>query len=516
MQPLFIFLSILIGLVIGSIIGGAYIAYRPNSGLKKAQQEASHILESATDKADTLIKRASDEAKAKLKDTDVEVKEKKQELSAFENKLDQRESYLVRRDETLLSKEQSLESKHTLLDRQIEEIAKKEQDLQKKSESIDEVIASIAKMTQTEAKDLLMHKVEEKSNEEIGMFLRTREEELNEKSKELSQNILTLAVEKYSQEVASEHTVSVVNLPSDELKGRIIGREGRNIKTIEQLTGVDLIIDDTPEVITVSCYDPIRREIAKRSLEYLIKDGRIQPGRIEEIVEKTKLEMKELIKKIGEETTFELGVSKLPKEIVELIGRMHFRTSYGQNGLQHIKEVSHFCGIMAAELGLNQTLARRAGLLHDIGKAVDFEQEGSHVEIGTRIAKKFGESPIIINAIESHHGDVAPTSVYASLVIAADTLSAARPGARSETLENYIQRIEKIEEISKSFPGVANAFAIQAGREIRVMVSPDVINDNGIFKVAQDIKDKIEKEMTYPGQIKVTVIREVRASDIAK
>ena len=305
----------------------------------------------------------------------------------------------------------------------------------------------------------------------------------------------------------------MVALPSEEMKGRIIGREGRNIKAIENATGVELIIDDTPEAITISCFDPVRREIARLSLETLIRDGRIQPGRIEEVVQKTK---NEVIQKTGEDAIFELGLSRVNKEIVMMLGKLKYRTSYGQNGLQHSLEVAHFAGMMAAELGLNQQLARRAGLLHDLGKAVDHEMEGSHVELGAKFAKKYGENATVINAIESHHGDVEPTSVISILVAAADTLSAARPGSRSETIENYIQRLEKLEEISKSFQGVDKVFAIQAGREVRVVVKPDKVDDLASHKLAREIRDKIENELTYPGHIKVTVIREIRANEIAK
>ena len=321
---------------------------------------------------------------------------------------------------------------------------------------------------------------------------------------------------KYSQEVTCERTVSVVSLPSDEMKGRIIGREGRNIKSLESLLGVDIIIDDTPEVLTISCFDPIRRETARMTLDALIKDGRIQPGRIEELYAKCKAEMDSIIKKAGEDAVNRLGLPRIHRELIQYIGRLKFRTSYGQNVLEHSIQVAYLCGIMAAELGLDQNMAKRAGLLHDIGKAADFELEGSHVEVGARLAKKYGEPDVVINAIESHHGDKPAKYVISTLVVAADTLSAARPGARSETLENYIKRIEDLETICKGFDGVSNCFAMQSGREVRVAVIPEKIDDAASYKLARDIRDKIQNEMTYPGQVKVSVIRELRAVEIAK
>ena len=353
-------------------------------------------------------------------------------------------------------------------------------------------------------------------SKEVTAFIKEQEDEAKSKASLYAKDIIAAAINRYSQEETIERTVNVVALPSEEMKGRIIGREGRNIKAIENATGVELIIDDTPEAITISCFDPVRREIARLSLETLIRDGRIQPGRIEEVVQKTKNELNEVIQKTGEDAIFELGLSRVNKEIVMMLGKLKYRTSYGQNGLQHSLEVAHFAGMMAAELGLNQQLARRAGLLHDLGKAVDHEMEGSHVELGAKFAKKYGENATVINAIESHHGDVEPTSVISILVAAADTLSAARPGSRSETIENYIQRLEKLEEISKSFQGVDKVFAIQAGREVRVVVKPDKVDDLASHKLAREIRDKIENELTYPGHIKVTVIREIRANEIAK
>lgn len=346
--------------------------------------------------------------------------------------------------------------------------------------------------------------------------MKNKEEQAEEEAETKARDILALAMSKYSQEVTCERTVSVVSLPSDEMKGRIIGREGRNIKSLESLLGVDIIIDDTPEVLTISCFDPIRRETARMTLDALIKDGRIQPGRIEELYAKCKAEMDSIIKKAGEDAVNRLGLPRIHRELIQYIGRLKFRTSYGQNVLEHSIQVAYLCGIMAAELGLDQNMAKRAGLLHDIGKAADFELEGSHVEVGARLAKKYGEPDVVINAIESHHGDKPAKYVISTLVVAADTLSAARPGARSETLENYIKRIEDLETICKGFDGVSNCFAMQSGREVRVAVIPEKIDDAASYKLARDIRDKIQNEMTYPGQVKVSVIRELRAVEIAK
>jgi ribonuclease Y len=371
-------------------------------------------------------------------------------------------------------------------------------------------------MSKEEARAELMEVVETKMADEVAAYIREKEEEAKEQAAENAREIIATAIQRYSQDETLERTVSVVALPSEEMKGRIIGREGRNIRAIEQATGVDLIIDDTPEAITVSCFDPIRREIARLSLETLIRDGRIQPGRIEDVVEKTTKEMNRNIQKYGEDACFKLQIGKIDKELVKLIGRMRYRYSYGQNGLEHSIEVASFAGMMAAELGLNQTLAKRAGLLHDIGKAVDFEQEGTHVELGAKLAKKYGERAEVINAIESHHGDVPANNLISNLVAAADTLSAARPGARYEGIENYINRLEALEKIANEFDGVDKAYAIQAGREVRVMVIPEKVDDNRCTVIAREIKERIENELTYPGQIKVTVIREMRAQETAK
>ncbi len=510
----------IVGLILGIFTTLLIDVFSSNSKIKKANETAENLKLNATNKATEIITNAQNEGKSVVKELKAEAEEeirtKKKELSDQENRLLQREANIDKRDASLQSKEAMLDNKQNQLHQRSDDLDKREKSLEEKENSIDEQIENIAKLTVNQAKEKIMEIAKEKSALDVAKFLKEAEENAHDKANSKAQNILALAIEKYSQDVANERTTSSVTLPSDDLKGRIIGRDGRNIRAIEQLTGVDLIVDDTPEVITVSCFDPIRREIAKHSLEILIKDGRIQPGRIEEIVNKSKEEINEIIHKAGEDTLFELGINNMAKEITDTIGKLKYRTSYGQNGLQHSKQVAILCGLMAAELGADQMLAKRCGLLHDLGKALDFEQEGSHVDLGVKMAKKYGENDVVLNAIEAHHGQVEPQTLYANLVIAADTLSAARPGARSESMENYIERIEKLESISKGFKGVKEAFAISAGREIRVMVTPEEVDDLKSYKLAKDIREKIENELTYPGQIKVTVIREVRANEIAK
>ena len=507
----------LITLILG-LVGGAIAAYKliPNN----AKKQAENIIKEAEVKGSQIVKSAQIEGRSAALELKVaaekEAKERKDEVLELEKKLVTREQQMDVREMVISQKEEQIKQTNQQLENKNKELDKKQEVLQEKIDSIIVELQKVSQMSLEDAKKELFKRVEQKIEHELAAFMKEKEEEAEEKAAENAREVLSLAIDKYSQEVASERTVSVVSLPSDEMKGRIIGREGRNIKTIEQLTGVDLIIDDTPEVITVSCFDPIRREIARRSLEALIKDGRIQPGRIEEIIEKSKQEVKEITKKAGEEALFKLNLPRMNKDMVELIGRLKFRTSYGQNALTHSMEVAYLSGIMAAELGVDQQLAKRAGLLHDLGKALDFEMEGSHIELGVRYAKKYNENEVVINAIESHHGDVPAKFIISHLVSAADTLSAARPGARSETLDTYIKRIEQLETISKGFEGVSSAYAIQAGREVRVMVVPEKVDDVQAYKIARDIKNKIETELTYPGQIKVTVVRETRASEIAK
>ncbi len=514
-----IFLPIICA-VIGLLIGAAIVFFIPVFRKHRAEVSAKKIIRDAEVKAEHITKHAKLDGKQAAfemkQEAEKEIKERKQEVVQLENKLAQREQGIDRRDAALIQKETNLEEKNESLNRRLKDLDKKETQLQAKIDGIIEELEKVAQMSVQEARDELFNRVESKISREIASYIKNKEEEAKDTADEKAKELLGLALSKYAQEVTTEKTISTVALPSDEMKGRIIGREGRNIRSFEQLLGVDLIIDDTPEVITISCFNPIRREIARLSLEALIKDGRIQPGRIEEIVAKYTQEVNDSIRKAGQEAAFKLGLPRINKELLEYVGRLKYRTSYGQNALEHSIEVAYLAGTMAAELGLDENLARRAGLLHDIGKAADFEVEGSHVEVGARLAKKYGEPEVVINAIESHHDDVPKKFIISHLVQAADTLSAARPGARSEILENYIKRIEKLEEICNSYEGVYQSYAMQSGRELRVMVIPDKIDDLGAFKLSREIKERIENEMTYPGQIKISVIREYRAVETAK
>lgn len=514
---------------IGLMVGLAVVAAALGVGLtffllshksKAVGRNADAMLKEAKIKAEHLLKNAEIDAKQAAfeakQQADNEIRTRKGELAGLEQKLTLREQAIDQRDAQLLAKENALDKKNEQLEKSIESYKNRQAELDQKIDSIITELEKVSGMSTQQAKDEIMARVESKMAMEIAAYIKNAEDEAKETAASKAIDLLALACQKYAQDVTTERTVSVVALPSDEMKGRIIGREGRNIRVLEQELGVDLVIDDTPEAITVSCFDPIRREIARRTLEYLVKDGRIQPGRIEDVSAKCKKEVAETVQKYGEEACFKLGLPRINKELVAYIGRLHYRTSFGQNALEHSMEVAYLSGLMAGELGLDVNLARRAGLLHDIGKSVDFEMEGSHVQLGAQLAKKYGESDVVINAIESHHGDVEARYVISHLVAAADTLSAARPGARSETLETYVKRVEQLEGLAKSFDGVQQAYAMQSGREIRVMVMPDKISDAESVLLAQQLREKIEKEMTYPGQIKVSVIREYRAIETAK
>ena len=416
-----------------------------------------------------------------------------------------------------------LQSRSVLLDKKDDDLVNKQKELQEKDLKMDDLLKqetekleSISKLSKEKAHDLIMKKVEEEMTREIVEYVKDKEDEARLLAHEKAKNLIVDAMQRYSGDVTCEQTISTIDLPNDEMKGRLIGREGRNIRSIEAVTGVDLIIDDTPETIVISSFDPLRREIARITIETLIKDGRIHPTRIEEIYEKVVNDMDIKITELGNNAVYDLGLNKFDPELIKLIGKLHFRTSYGQNALQHSIEVANLCGLMAAELGENINLAKRAGLLHDIGKAIDYEIEGSHVELGVNIAKKFHEDEVVLNAIASHHGDTEQKSVIAVLVQIADTLSAARPGARNDSVENYIKRLEALEEIGNSFEGVEKTYAMQAGRDLRVMVKPEDVDDAKAYKLARDIKNKIEAEMQYPGTIKITVIRETRVQEEAR
>lgn len=479
------------------------------SAEEKAQSIISEAEKTADAKKRELMLEAKEENQKLRSDFDREVKERRNELNRQERRLNQKEENLDKKTDNLERKEQSLNSR-------IKALEKKEQEISEiKQQQIAE-LEKISGLTREEAKDILLHDIESRTRHEAAVMVKEIEQEAKENAEKTAKNIVALSIQKVAADHVAETTVSVVNLPNDEMKGRIIGREGRNIRTLETFTGVDLIIDDTPEAVIVSSFDPIRREIARVALEKLIVDGRIHPARIEETVEKSRKEVEAVIKQEGESATFETGVHGLHPELIKLLGKLKFRTSYGQNVLKHSIEVAHLAGVMAGELGCDVALAKRAGLLHDIGKAVDHEVEGSHVTIGADIAKKFRENKDVIHAIMAHHGDVEPQTLVASLVQAADAISAARPGARRENLETYIKRLQKLEEIADSFDGVDKSYAIQAGREIRIMVKPEKINDDGMILVAKDIVKRVENELEYPGQIKISLIRETRAVDYAK
>lgn len=513
-DPLIVKLIIgVIGVVLGLILGFNYRKHIAEAKIGVAEGRAVKIVEESKKEAEAqkkeILLEAKEESLKSKNELEREVRERRNELQRTERRL-------VQKEETLDKKANSFEKKEEQLNKKVEDLEKQKEEVQAIHEKHLRELERISGLTSEEAKNYLLNIIENDVKHEAAIMVKEIEAKAKMDAEKRSREIVSNAIQRCAVDHVAETTVSVVQLPNDEMKGRIIGREGRNIRALETLTGIDLIIDDTPEAVILSGFDPIRREIARIALEKLIVDGRVHPSRIEEMVEKAKKEVEVIIRDEGEAATFETGVNGLHPELVRLLGKLKYRTSYGQNVLKHSIEVSHLTGIMAAELGIDVTIAKRAGLLHDIGKSIDHEMEGSHVSIGAGLLKKYRESAIVINAVEAHHGDVDPTSIIAVLVQAADAISAARPGARRETLESYIKRLQKLEEIGDNFKGVEKSFAIQAGRELRIIIIPEDINDEGLPLLARDVAKKIEDELEYPGQIKVSLIRETRAVEYAK
>ena len=509
-------------LVIGVSLVVAIVAFL--AGILYRKKVAEREIGSAEDEATRIINEAIRGGESKKKEMLLEAKDEiHKSRTEYEKEVKERRNELSKQECRLQQKEESLDKKMDAYERKEEDLAKKqaaitatqnEVNLIKKSQM--EVLEKISGLTQEEAKKYLLDSVESEVRHETAMKIKEVETQLKEEAEQTAREIIATAIQRCAADHAAETTVSVVSLPNDEMKGRIIGREGRNIRTLETITGVDLIIDDTPEAITVSSFDPVRREIARLALEKLIADGRIHPTRIEDMVEKARKEVDRTIKEEGERACYETGVHNLHPELIKILGRQKYRTSYGQNVLNHSIEVAHIAGLLASELGVDVALAKRAGLLHDLGKAVDHEMEGSHVQLGVELARKYKESAAVVHAIEAHHGDVEPQTIIACLVQAADAISAARPGARRENVENYIRRLQKLEELTGSYPGVEKAYAIQAGREVRIMVKPEEVSEDNMILLARDIARKLEAELEYPGQIKVNVIRETKAVEYAK
>jgi len=527
-------LEIVLGIILlaGGLGLGYFIRVKIHEKkLKEAHEDAASIINKAKDDAEIIVRTGKDQAERNRKEqvaetkkeihslkeeADRDIRERKQEIANREDKMTQREETLDRRSFYLDNREESLNQKEAKLEdrkAEIEELNNKAREL---VDAQNAKLEEIANLSVQEAREIIMNEVREQMSQEVALYIKEEEEKAKAEVKTRAKNILSLAIQKYASETSSETTVNIVDLPSDEMKGRLIGREGRNIRTIEALTGVELIIDDTPEAVVLSGFDPIRRQVAKKAIESLVADGRIHPARIEELVDRSRQEIEMYIREKGEEAVFKAQIGKVHPDLIKILGRLNYRTSYGQNVLQHSLETAFLAAKLAAEIGENEVLARRAGLFHDIGKAVDHEMEGSHVEIGVQLATKYREPKEVIDAIASHHGDKEPESIIAVLVAAADAVSSSRPGARSDSLENYVKRLEALEQISNSVPGVDYSYAIQAGRELRVIVKPEQVDDVSIISVARKIKEDIEQKLSYPGTIKVTVIRETRATDVAK
>ena len=502
-----------VGIGLGFAFGVGYRKKFAEREIGSAEQEATRLINEAIRSGESrkkeMLLEAKDEIHKSRTEHEKEVKERRAELQKQERRLQQKE-------ETLDKKSENFERKEEEMARRLAEVAQAKEEAEAVRRQHIATLEQLSGLTQEQAKQHLLESVEEEVRHETAMKIKEIEQQMKDEADEKAREVLSLAIQRCAADHAAEATVSVVPLPNDEMKGRIIGREGRNIRTLETITGVDLIIDDTPEAITVSSFDPVRREIARLALEKLIVDGRIHPTRIEDCVEKARKEVDRTIREEGERACYETGVHNLNPELVKVLGRQKYRTSYGQNVLNHSMEVAHIAGLMAAELGVDVALAKRAGLLHDLGKSIDHEVEGSHVQLGADLARKYKENPVVVNAIESHHGDVEPKTVIAVLVQAADAVSAARPGARRENVENYIRRLQKLEELTGSYPGVEKAFAIQAGREVRIMVKPEEVTEDNMILLARDIAKRIESELEYPGQIKVNVIRETKAVEYAK
>ena len=512
---------LILTVALGAALGGFLLAqFITKFNLKKAKEASFKILKEAKQQAEQILRKADLDAKEMIYKArlnfEKETTQKKEELLQLERKLFQREENLEKRLEFIENKEKDIAQREEEIKTLQESLFKEKEKLKALIEEEKEKLQRISSLTPQEAREILLKRFDEELKIEKARRIREIEEEIKEESEKKAKEIISLALQRCAVEHTTETTVSVVHLPNDEIKGRIIGREGRNIRTFEMVTGVDLVIDDTPEAVSISCFDPVRREIARLSLERLVADGRIHPARIEEVVEKTKKEFESRLIEEGRQVTFEVGVHNLHPEVIKLLGKLKYRTSFGQNALQHSKEVAFIMGILASELGLDARLAKRAGLLHDIGKAVDHQVEGTHAKIGAELLRKYGENEIIINVAEAHHEEAEFKSVYAVLGLVSDAVSASRPGARRETLETYIKRLKDLENIATSFEGVEKAFAIQAGREVRVIVIPTKVKDEEMPLLAMEIKKRIEKEMEYPGQIKITVIRETRTIEYAK